>query len=58
MECCQGSIFTPGRQRVAALLPESECKGKANFGTGKQIGIIFFNKNETFFKPFLFSFDF
>ena len=35
----------PGVHRVAALLPESECKGKANFETDKllekKISIIF-----------------
>ena len=36
----------PVTNRVAALLPESECKGKANFKTDKQIEKFFCLKSE------------
>ena len=35
--------------RVAALLPESECKGKANFGTDKLFQV-FFSRKINFFR--------
>ena len=37
---------------VTALLPESECKGKANFGTGKQILSFFSKKMHLFLNHF------
>ena len=40
---------------VTTLLPESECKGKANFGTGKQIEKFFSQKTHLFFNIFYLS---
>jgi hypothetical protein len=37
---------------VTALLPESECNGKANFGTGKQIQSFFSKKMHLFLNLF------